>query len=394
MKKVLFMLSSMNIGGVEKSFLSLMTAMPKDKYDVTLLLLEKKGGFLKDIPDWIKVEESDWFKQVKPIIMQSPQKTISGYVSKKQFLKIPSFMYSYLLSEKVLKDRYIYYKNVFKAISEYKDEFDIAISYQGPTDIIDYYIANRVNANKKISWVHFDVTKHTINKKLYKKLYKKFDKVFAVSKSGKEKLIEKIPSIKDKTEVFMNIISKQLINEMAEKDINLDEDYKGKKLVTVGRLSREKGQDIAIRVLARLRKNGYEVRWYCIGEGKERTAYEQLIQEYGLKDDFILMGATPNPYPFIKRSDIYVQTSRHEGYCLTLAEARCLNKPIVTTDFTGAKEQVIDGYNGWIVKDEEELYEKTKKLLENRLQRGEFQMNLSKLEIDTSIEINKLLNIG
>lgn len=47
MIKVLFMLSSMNIGGVEKSFLSLLSKMPKEKYEITLLLLEKKGGFLK-----------------------------------------------------------------------------------------------------------------------------------------------------------------------------------------------------------------------------------------------------------------------------------------------------------------------------------------------------------
>ncbi len=76
MKKILFMVSSMNIGGVEKSLLSLLSKIPKDKYEITLLLLEKKGGFLEQIPDWVKVEEASWFKEIKTIIMQSPQQTI------------------------------------------------------------------------------------------------------------------------------------------------------------------------------------------------------------------------------------------------------------------------------------------------------------------------------
>src|SRR5690625_654008 len=158
MKKVLFMLSSMNVGGVEKSLLSLLSAIPADEYDITLLLLEKKGGFLKYIPDWLEVEEAGWFKKIKPIIMQPPQKTIKDYVIKRNFPKIPGFIYSYVLAEKLFKNRYIFYKNVFKIVPDHNEHYDIAISYQGPTDIIDYYIANKVRAKRKISWVHFDVT--------------------------------------------------------------------------------------------------------------------------------------------------------------------------------------------------------------------------------------------
>lgn len=39
------------------------------------------------------------------------------------------------------------------------------------------------------------------------------------------------------------------------------------------------------------------------------------------------MGVQANPYPYMKAGDIYVQTSRFEGYCLTLTEARILNRP-------------------------------------------------------------------
>src|SRR5699024_6421861 len=101
--------------------------------------------------------------------------------------------------------------------------------------------------------------------------------------------------ILEKTEVFNNIISKELINEMSKKDVEFDMDYKGTKIVTVGRLSKEKGQDLAIKVLWKLRQEGYDIKWYCIGDGTSREEYEQLINLYGLKDHFILMGSVPNP---------------------------------------------------------------------------------------------------
>ncbi|WP_249869455.1 glycosyltransferase [Oceanobacillus saliphilus] len=393
MKKIVFMLSSMNIGGVEKSLLSLLNAIPKDKYDITLMLLEKKGGFMQFIPEWVKVKEATWFKHVKTIVMQPPQETVNYYIQNRVFHKIPAFINSYILSEKLLKDRYIYYKNIFKAIPYHEEDFDIAISYQGPTDIIDYYIANKVNAKKKISWVHFDVSKHIINKKLYQRLYRKFDKIFVVSKEGRKKLVEKIPSVFDKAEVFMNIVSYQLISKMSKEEANFDEDYKGIKIVTVGRLSKEKGQDVAIKALSRLRRSGYEVRWYCIGEGNQREEYERLIVKYGLNDDFILMGARTNPYPFIEKSDIYAQTSRHEGYCLTLAEARCLRRPIVTTNFLGANEQITDDYDGLIVNlDDGELYEKIKYLIENPSKCVALSNNLKSSTVNTTEEIKKLLD--
>lgn len=393
MKKMLFMLSSMNIGGVEKSFLSLLSTVPKDKYDITLLLLEKKGGFLKYVPDWIKVIEAPWFIHIKPIIMQPPQETLKSYLNKKEFYKIPVFLYVYVLSEKLLKNRYLFYKHVLKTVPILEEDYDVAISYQGPTDTIDYYIANKVEAKRKISWVHFDVTQHMINEELYKRLYQKIDKVFVVSKEAKKKLVQKIPSILDKAEVFMNIISEDLITSLSKKEVAFDENYQGFKVVTVGRLSKEKGQDLAIKALAKLRSEGYQVRWYCIGEGNHRKEYEQLIESYGLKRDFILMGSLANPYPYIARANIYVQTSRHEGFCLTLAEARCLKKPIITTNFISAKDQIIDGYNGLIADlSAEDLYEKIKLLIEEELMRKTLVENLSTYHVDTSKEVSKLLN--
>ena len=391
-KKILFMVSSMNIGGVEKSLLSLLSVIPKDKYDITVLTLEKKGGFLDYIPSYITVEEAAWFKEIKPIIMESPQRTIKKYLKENKVFKIPTFIYSYYKSKNT-DNRYIYYKNILKSIPENEGEYDVAIAYAGPTEIIDAYITHKVKAKRKIGWVHFDISKHKINEKLYENLYEKFDKIFTVSNEANKKLNEIIPSTVNKSEVLLNIISKELINEMAKEDINFDNEFDGVKIVTVGRLSKEKGQDLAIKALANLKKDGYKVRWYCVGEGNSREEYESLIKDNKLEEDFILLGATPNPYPYIKNSDIYVQTSRHEGYCLTLAEAKCLCKPIVTTNFTGAYEQIEHGINGLIVPlNEDYIYKNVKYIMDNKSVSYNFIEKLKIEAIDTRSNVNKLMS--
>lgn len=390
MKKILFMVSSMNIGGVEKSLLSLLSEIPKDKYDITLLLLEKKGEFLEQIPDWVKVEEASWFKEIKPIIMQSPQQTIKNYMKSNKYFKVLSFIVCYMI-DKYFDNRYLYYKNVFKDIPFNENEYDAAIAYQGPTDTIDYYITHKVRAEKKISWVHFDISKHYINKKLYSKLYQKFNKIYVVSNEAKKKIDEIIPISKIKTETFFNIISSKVINNMKHETVNFDDTFEGINIATVGRLSYEKGQDLAIEIMYRLKQDGYLFKWYFVGDGLSRKKYEEMIYKYGLEKECILVGATSNPYPYIDKSDIYVQTSRHEGYCLTLAEARCLHKPIVSTNFIGAYEQITNNEDGYITDcNVDELYKKIKYLIDNKDTREKFIFNLSRERVDTIKEISKL----
>lgn len=88
--------------------------------------------------------------------------------------------------------------------------------------------------------------------------------------------------------------------------------------------------------------------WYVVGDGG-RGPIEEDIDRYHIEDNFILLGAKDNPYPYMKAADIYVQTSRFEGYCLTLAEARILEKPCVATAFDVVFDQIIDGENGLVV---------------------------------------------
>lgn len=364
-KKLLFMISSMNIGGVEKSLLSLLTTIPREEYEITILMLEKKGGFLSYIPDYIKVEESDWYSLVKPLLMEDPHKILKNYIREHRYFKGLSYIFNYYLSKKT-GNRYYYLNMISKEIPFNKEKYDVAIAYAGPTEIIDTYITHKVDAERKYGWVHFDISKFPINKGLYNRLYPMYEKIFIVSEESKDKLIEIFPSLYKKAKVIHNVVLYEDIKQKAKEDCSLDDRYNGIKIVTVGRISKEKGISLAIRTLKKLRDNGYDVRWYWVGDGNYKNQCLDMIKDLNLRDDFLLLGSKTNPYPYMKSADIYVQPSLHEGYCLTLSEAKCLEKPIVTTNFTGASEQIVDGKTGIIVNSEvNSLYDGLIKLIDN-----------------------------
>lgn len=342
------MLSSMNIGGVEKSLLSLLSTLSPQKYHVTILLLDRKGGFLEFLPNWVEIREATWFREIKPVIMESPYETIKNYFKNFQILKCMQFLIGYYMDQKK-GNRFKYYKQLLKSIPNDDEVYDVAIAYAAPTEIIDAYIAYKVRANKKISWIHFDLSHFPINEQLYQNLWDNYDELYAVSEESKNQLINKFPMFKEKCTVRYNIVSKKLIQQMANEEIGISFDQDYFNIVTVGRLSKEKGQDLAIEALYYLKKEGYLMRWYCIGDGNDKREYIELVKKYQLERDFIFIGATPNPYPYMKKADLYVQPSRHDGYCLTLAEALCLDKVVISTKFAGAVEQIVDGENGYLV---------------------------------------------
>ena len=137
---------------------------------------------------------------------------------------------------------------------------------------------------------------------------------------------------------------------MASLEAGFAYDFKGFRLLTIGRLCDQKGWDIAIDACYALKQEGYDIRWYWVGWGAQDMERARMqIEARGVSNDFKLLGLRTNPFPFLKACDIYVQPSRFEGYCLTVAEARAFNRPIVCTDFAGASEQVKNGCTGIIV---------------------------------------------
>lgn len=390
MKKILFMCINMNIGGTEKALLTMLNEIDDSKYDITLLMLEEYGGFLNEIPSFVKVKYVDEYKSIKPFVNEPPKILIKRLIRNKEYLTGLTTLSSYSIS-KITNNISYYYRYILRNVKKIDEEYDLAVAYAGPMDFITYFVLNKTKAKKKVQWIHFDITKIGFNRKFAKRNYKKFDKIFVVSEEGKEKLINLIPALNNKVEVFLNIISCNLIENMSKNKKSFDDLFDGVRILTVGRLSKEKGQELTINVLARLKNEGYRVRWYCIGDGPEKDNYRNRIKSLDIENDYILLGSKLNPYPFMKGCDIYVQPSKHEGYCITLAEARCFDNPIVTTNFTGANEQIKNEITGLVCDiSEQGIYQAIKRLLDNKELYKNIRTNLSNEIVDSTNEIGKL----
>lgn len=390
MKKVLFMCINMNIGGTEKALLTMLNEMDSSKYDITLLMLEEYGGFLNEIPSFVKVKYVNEYKYIKQFIKEPPQILAKKLISNKKYVSGFSTLFNYSIA-KLTNDMSYYYKYILRNVKEIEEEYDLAVAYAGPMDFITYFVLNKIKSKKKAQWIHFDITKIGFNKKFAEKNYKRFDNIFVVSEEGRNKLIDLIPSLKEKTKVFFNIISCKLIENMAEKENVFNDNFQGTRILTVGRLSNEKGQDLTIPVLARLKNEGYKVKWYCVGDGPDKKKFSNEIKKLGIEDDYILLGSKLNPYPYMKNCDIYMQPSKHEGYCITLGEARCFNNPIITTNFTGANEQIKNEVTGLVCDiNEEGIYKAIKRILDDKDLFNNIKNNLNKEVVDSTKEIVKL----
>ncbi|WP_088079137.1 glycosyltransferase [Bacillus mycoides] len=392
-KKIIFMVINMNIGGTEKALLNMVAEIPKDKYDITILMLEEKGEFLEFIPEEIHVEYLKNYGEIKEVLNKPPRVVIRNFIRQGKVIKAFQTTFLYLVS-KIMKERSVIFRYCLRNYTVAFNNYDIAVAYAGPMDFISYFVANKIEARRKVQWIHFDIEKIYFNKHFVSKVYKKFQHVFVVSDLGRKKLTQTMPELINKTETFLNIISPDMIVKMANEGIGFLDDFDGVRILTVGRLSVEKGQDLTISVLAKLKEAGYNVRWYCIGDGKEKGMYEKLVENYDIQSDYIFLGAMSNPYPFMKQCDIYVQPSRYEGYCITLAEARCFNNPIISTNFTGASEQINHNHNGLIVQfDEQQMYDAIVQILGDKLLEGQLRKNTEKEIVDTRDELKKLYRV-
>jgi glycosyltransferase involved in cell wall biosynthesis len=347
-KKLLFAIDSLHCAGAEKSLVSLLSMLDYSKYSVDLQLFGY-GGLLEElVPKEVNLLRPFRYTNFSSLDIK---KSIIYAVKKLKF-KMLSSRIKY--STRIRKKKYsnpqkarIYWQSVSEVIENNPKKYDIAISYaQGvPT----FYVAEKVNAKEKFAWVNVSYRLDENEKSFQKKYYDQYKKIIAVSESTKEIFIETFPYYTDKINVIYDINNPHFISSLAETG-NIDEDFfDGIKILTIGRLAHQKGYDVALDACKRLRDKGYRFRWYILGKGPLQKEIENYIMEHDLSDHFILLGVKANPYPYIKKSDIYVQTSRYEGFGLAIAEARMLNVPIVTTRFDAVYNQMIHKKNGLVV---------------------------------------------
>ena len=343
-KSILFVINSLGFGGAEKSLLSLLSLLDYDKYDVTLQMFRRGGMFEELLPPEVHVrKELDY----TAFCSQSMAKQMLSFDLRRIAARVRTslFLRSNAKKGSPLHDAQAYWKYSAAAYDPLPERYDVAIAWGQGTPT--HFVAEKVQAQKKFAWVNADYENVGHNKNFDCKYYAAFTGIICVSDKLCLTLQKAFPEYAAKMTTIYDINNPATIFTMADQPCSLL-NRENLTLVTVGRLVPQKGYDIAAKAAWLLKKRNVKFHWYVVGGG-DSAPIEKDIAQYGISDCFTLLGAKANPYPYMKAADIYVQTSKFEGYCLTLAEARMLNIPCVTTNFDVVYAQMINGENGLVV---------------------------------------------
>lgn len=347
MKKVLIAIYNLYAGGAQKSLISFLNTIPKDKYVIDLFLLNKDGLFLSQVPEFVNIIEGDkTFQSIHHSLFDQK------FFSVQDFSLWGKCLFSRLQSKKLknLHREQSHWKTWKAYVNSLPEEYDCAIGYV--EGVMNYFVMDKVKAKRKILWIHNVYTSLHYNISFDFDYFNQADYVVTMSESGVQSLQECFPSIKSKFIVLENISNGNLIKKLAKEPIKEEEfkEFNGLKLLSIGRLMDQKNYPLAIATAAELRKRNIKFLWYVIGEGFDRPILEALVQKESLENCFKMIGLRSNPYQYMQIADMIVMTSKFEGRSIALDEAKILNKLIVTTNYTSATDVVTNGETGLICK--------------------------------------------
>lgn len=351
MKKILIVSPHLIVGGVEKALINMLKAIPLDEYNVTVRFVKMTGGFSADLPSDIEYSEIAIAEANKQILLCGGAKaTIKRLFKQGKFLQAIK-----VGCLKVSGHPFPEYLGKFEDIPNDDNDYDYAVCYHMHMPFLVAYIAEKVNAENKICWIHNDFATTNLNLSSIDKYFTKYNQFYGVSVQLVNEFVERLPQYKDKIKVFYNIINKQDIIEKGDLPLAVPFAKDKLNIISVGRLNHQKGFDMAIEVANELKLNNIDFVWYIVGEGEEYKVLCSLIAKYNLADCFKLVGVDANPYKYMKNCDIYVQPSRHEGFVTTISEAKLFNVPIIATEFAGAHEQLDTHPNAQVVQFDKEM---------------------------------------
>lgn len=373
MKKIVFCLQTMVLGGVEKELISVLKQI-HNKFDITLLLLYSGDSeIMAEIPDDVHIRvigiDKDYY-------CARAVKLVKQRIKKGKLLEAAT-----IATKRCLKIGMTASNTDISDIAGLDECFDVAICYHIHSPLALKYTAQKIKAKKKIAWIHNDFYTSGYPISRLKKYVQLYDEFVSVSKKVEKEFRSLCPWYQGNISTAYNYMDFNEIIELSKCDIAEDVYLNAKnKILTVGRFSKEKGIDLAIIVASMLKEKKIRFHWFLIGCGDLEDTYRKLIDQYDVSDSFTILGRKSNPYPYIKKCDICVQPSRHEAYPLVIMEAKILNKPIICTDFDGADEQITNGENGIIVplNDTAALFQAVSNLIQSPDKRDYFSKELEK----------------
>lgn len=355
MKKIIFVCDSLRIGGIQTALVNLINNLNLEKYKIDLFLFNDENSEKKIDSRINIISGSKFLKTCSYTLNQAKEKGKICYL-------IRGFVF---LLCKVFGANLVY--NCIFLFEKNLKEYDIAISFSNNGSIKSTYfgynkfVLKKIEAKKKVSWLHVDYETMKMNNKINNREYKLFDCVVAVSNATMKSFLKYIPEMKNKTIVIYNYLDFDTIKRKSLENTKYEFDNNLFNIVSVGRLDSNKNQIMQLEIAKKLCDNNIKFKWYLIGDGPERTNLENYIINNKLENCVIMLGYINNCYPYIKKSNLVVSTSLSESYGLSLIEALSLKKIVVTLEYPAVYEIIND--NGIVCQSKDIIYETIKKII-------------------------------
>ena len=335
-KRILIINHSLQQGGIVRSLIAAFHVIDPHKYDITLYVHRDQPELASLVPQNVRVvvnhDTHHYYRRPKAVFLQILQKLLMLLRAKDLTKKITDKLNRLIHNYKIKHPQ----KDCFK-----KEHFDIVIAYS--VDICTE-IALNIPADRQYAFFHS--SKIEFHRDMTERCFPQFDRIVAVSSGVEAVLNEGFPSLRDRTVCLSNFVDGETLRALSQ-ETNVYKDYTtGFRICSCGRLSHEKGYDLAVEAAQILKNRNFDFVWYFVGDGSERGNIENRILELSLQDHIRITGYLLNPYPYVGGCDLYVQPSYEEAQPLSVLEARVLGKAIVSTDTVGGRTILENGKKG------------------------------------------------
>lgn len=343
MKKILYIIDDINYNSGAKAVTLFQMKQLQQDYDIYLLSLAAPKMPLDFLDDDHVLDPCIW--EITEVYAASFKQALRN--KDYSFLqKWSRILYAFSL-RLGFGDAY-FERKVKRKLQPLMEQFDTVIVVSEASKL--RRLVSKLKYPKKIQWIHTDYARwsefsewsRAVTKKDYK-IYPRFDQIVVLSEHCRQGLIEKFPTVAEKTVVIPNLINGDRILKLAGEPCPVTINPEELNLVTVARIDREKRIDKVLELASRLKRNNTPFMWYIIGDGPERLEMEKKSREMGLGNQVQFLGHLSNPYPVMARCDTLVLLSKYEGTPVTIDEAMVLGIGVVAPRVGGIEEQM-EGY--------------------------------------------------
>lgn len=354
-KKILFVMTTLKTGGIATSLVTLLQELDRlHTFEIDLFLFNSQGDIIRTLPSSIHVISGNWLADLIGITQREAwnHSLFEGLTR----LALGG-------TTKYLGDT-VPYRIIFSA-NKLKNQYDVAVSCTQSAPHHNFYggcnefVLQNVKAAKKIAFIHCDYVRYGLNTAYSKKIYGRFDSIATVSDSCRNVILGAVPELEPKVSVVRNCNNYERIRKLSMEDSVIYPSAAAVHMVTLARLSKEKGHFRTLPVLQKLKKDGYSFCWHVLGTGmpEDEQKFAESVRKCGLQDVVMTYGNQVNPYRFLTHATVLFVPSFHEAAPMVFDEAKYLGVPILTTDTTSARELVADcGYGTVCENSEDGIY--------------------------------------